>query len=268
MYILKTYTIRKNCTLTLKLLACRRHRRHNVGHMAQHRGEQHQAEQQLGNHEHILGLGARPRQITDGGQRQRAPVETLQILLYDIVRFAVVVHPRLRTEAIILINQMVQAPVPVEYHQQIVYQRRRPEHIRIVRVALGAIHERPKPVDLHQPKRAQYRIETDGQVEEVQRQQAQAVNVERRRVHVMGSQLFAVRLQDAVLQVAGPKVEQNIDQIQQIGHVVEAEPDDDRVCVDLLEREPIDDHPEIVQKGETDDHGPVVAQTTGRIEHE
>jgi len=62
------------------------------------------------------------------------------------------------------------------------------EQIRVVGVPLGAIHEGPEPVDLYQPEAAQDRVEANGQVEKVQRQQAQAVDVEDRRVHVVGAE--------------------------------------------------------------------------------
>lgn len=38
--------------------------------------------------------------------------------------------------------------------------------------------------------------------------------------------------------------------------------------VDLLEGEPVDDDPEVVEEGEADDHGPVVAQPSRGIENE
>lgn len=72
---------------------------------------------------------------------------------------------------------------------------------------LSSVHERPEAVYLDEAERAQNRVEPDGQVEEVQRQQAQAVDVERGRVHIVRSQLGRVRLQYTVLQVARAKVE-------------------------------------------------------------
>lgn len=40
------------------------------------------------------------------------------------------------------------------------------------------------------------------------------------------------------------------------------------LTVDLLEGEPVDDDPEVVEKGEGDDHGPVVAEPARGVEDE
>lgn len=40
------------------------------------------------------------------------------------------------------------------------------------------------------------------------------------------------------------------------------------LTVYLLEGEPVDDDPEVVEEGEGDDHGPVVAEPAGGVEHE
>lgn len=135
-------------------------------------------------------------------------------------------------------------------------------------MTLRSVHERPEAINLHEPERPQNRIEADAQVEKVERQQAQAVDVEGRRVHVVLAQLGGVGLQHAVLQVAGAKVEQDVDQVEKVGEVVEAEPDQQRLAVDLLEREAVDDDPEVVEERQRHDHRPVVAQAAGRIEHE
>jgi len=152
------------------------------------RGEEHQPEEQLQDHEDILPLGARLGQIPDGGQRQGAPVVALQILLDHVRRLRVMVHPIARSEPIVLVDDVIETAVPMEYHKQVVDEGRASEQIRVVGVPLGAIHEGPEPVDLHQPEAAQDRVEANGQVEKVQRQQAQAVDVEDRRVHVVGAE--------------------------------------------------------------------------------
>lgn len=40
------------------------------------------------------------------------------------------------------------------------------------------------------------------------------------------------------------------------------------LTVDFAEREPVDDHPEVVEERQRDDHVPVVAQLAGGVEHE
>lgn len=84
----------------------------------------------------------------------------------------------------------------------------------------------------------------------------------------MDAQFTGVRLEDPVLEIAGAKVKKDVDEVQEVGEVIEAEPDRARVQVDLLKGKPIDDDPEIVEEGHGHDHGPVVAEAAGRIEHE
>lgn len=125
---------------------------------------------------------------------------------------------------------MVQTAVPVEYHQQVVDEATGPDQVRVVGVPFGAVHECPEPVDLHYSERPEDRVEPDGQVQEVERQQAQTVDVERGRVHVMVSQFARVRLQYTVLQVSRAEVEQYVDHVQQVAQVVQTEPHDNRVA--------------------------------------
>uniref|UniRef100_A0A182FCK8 Uncharacterized protein n=1 Tax=Anopheles albimanus TaxID=7167 RepID=A0A182FCK8_ANOAL len=240
----------------------------DVGDVTEDGREQHQPEQQLSDHEHVLGLRAGPRQIADCGEGERAPVVALQVLLHHVRRLRVVEDPVLRAETIVLIDNVVEAAVPVEDDEQIVDERGRAEQVRVVGVPLRPIHERPEPVDLDEPERAQDRVEADREVQEVERQQTQAVDVEGGRVHVVLPELGRVRLQHTVLEVAGPEVEQYVDEVQEVGEVVKAEPHHDRLAVDLLEREPIDDDPEVVQERHRHHHRPVVAEAAGRIEHE
>ena len=61
------------------------------------------------------------------------------------------------------------------------------------------------------------------------------------------------------LQVPGPEVEDDVQQVDEVHQVVEGEPDDDRLPRDLGEGEAEDDHPEVVEEGQGNDHRPVVA---------
>jgi len=101
---------------------------------------------------------------------------------------------------------VVKTPVPVKYHQQVVDEAAGSDEVRVVGVPLCPVHECPEPVDLYYPKRPEDGVEPYGQVEEVQRQQAQTVYVERSRVHVMVAQFDRIRLQHAILQVTRAKV--------------------------------------------------------------
>ena len=70
------------------------------------------------------------------------------------------------------------------------------------------------------------------------------------------------------LQISCPEVEHNVQQVDEIHEVVEAEPDEDCVPGDLGEGEPEDDHPEVVEEGQGHHHRPVVAEAARRVEHE
>lgn len=63
-----------------------------------------------------------PRQVSYGRQSECAPVVTLEILLDDVRRFRIVENPILAPETIVLIYNVIDATIPVKYHQQVVYQ--------------------------------------------------------------------------------------------------------------------------------------------------
>jgi len=102
--------------LTLKLLSGGAYVGHNVGHVSKHCGEQQQSEKKLCNNEQVLGLAAGAGQVPDGGEGERTPVVTLQVLLDHVRTFGITKHPVLAAEAVVLINYVVQTPVPMEYH--------------------------------------------------------------------------------------------------------------------------------------------------------
>lgn len=94
--------------------------------------------------------------------------------------------------------------------QDVVHERERSEDVWVVGVALRPVEEHPELVDLDQTEAPQHRVEAYAEVEEVQREEAEAVDVESRRVHVVLSKLDGVRLEDAVLEVARSEVEQDV----------------------------------------------------------
>lgn len=58
-----------------------------------------------------------PGQVTDGGEGQRAPVVALQIFLHHVRGLRVAEYPVLTAEAVVLIDNVIEAPVPVKDHQ-------------------------------------------------------------------------------------------------------------------------------------------------------
>ena len=75
-------------------------------------------------------------------------------------------------------------------------------------------------------------------------------------------------MQDAVFQVARAEVEHDVEQVEEVGGVVQGEPHGHVVPVNLLEGKPVDDDPKVVEERHTDHAGPPVAQPSGRVEHE
>jgi len=118
------------------------------------------------------------------------------------------------------------------------YQTSGTKQVGVVGVSLGAVHERPEPVNFDQTERPEDGVEADGQVQKVQRQQTQTVDVERRRVHVVVPQFGRVRLQNAILEVACPKVHRDVQQVQNVRKIVQAKPQQQRLARYFLERKP------------------------------
>lgn len=73
-------------------------------------------------------------------------------------------------------------------------------------------------------------------------------------VHVKLAELHRVRLQHAFLQVPGSEVEPDVQRVQQVGQIVEGQPDANGGSVDLLEGEPVDHDPEVVEEGDAHHH--------------
>ena len=63
-------------------------------------------------------------------------------------------------------------------------------------------------------------------------------------------------------------MEHDVQQINQVHEVVQAEPNEQCFHGDFSKAEAEDDHPKVVQKGQGDHYGPVVAETTRRVKHE
>lgn len=219
-------------TLTLELFATGADADHYASHVSEDGGKQQQAKQQLAYDERVLAVAPGLGQVADGGQRQSTPIVALQVPFNRVcfLGIRVRVHPVFAAEPVVLVDDVVQAPVPVEYHQQVVDEAAGPDQVRVVGVPLGAVHERPEPVNLDYAERPQDGVEPDGQIEEVERQQAKAVDVERSRVHVVVAQLRGVRLQHAVFQVPRPEVKEYVDHVQQVAQIVQTEPHNNRVA--------------------------------------
>ena len=74
-----------------------------------------------------------------------------------------------------------------------------------------------------------------------------------RGVHVVVAEAERVGLEDALLEEAGAHVEHDVEGVEQVGEVVEGEPVELGLLVDLVEAVAVDDDPEVVEEGERDD---------------
>ena len=241
----------------------------DVGDVSEEGGEEDKGEEELEDDEGILPGRARHGRRADGGQGHERPVKRVQVLQHDAVALLLGEAPRLLV-AIVQAegHHVVQAGIPMEQRDHVVHQRGGAHDVGEVGVALRAVQEGPEAVDLHQAEPPEDGAEADGQVQEVQGQQAQQVDVEGGGVGVVDPQLHRVRLQDPVLQVAGPEVEGDVQHVQQVRRVVQREPHRQVLVVDLLEGEAVDDDPEVVEEGHADHAGPPVTQAAGRVEDE
>jgi hypothetical protein len=147
-------------------------------------------------------------------------------------------------------QEIGQTSVPMKYGEQIVQHDNCAKQVRKVGVTLGAIQKYPKLVHFDQTKASEYRIVTNALVEYVQRHQAQAIDVETRRVHVVMPQSHWIGLQHALFQVTGAKIEYDVACVQKVGKVVEYEPVEFVLGVDFVEREAVNHHPKVVQKSQ------------------
>lgn len=135
-------------------------------------------------------------------------------------------------------------------------------------VTFGAIEELPEAVDLDETKAAQDRVVADAQVENVERYETEAVDVEASCVHVVVAQTDRVGLEDAFFEETGAKVEQDVANVQEVGEIVEREPVEFVAAVDFVKRVAVDHDPEVVQEGERDNEAHPVGEATVRVEDE
>ena len=143
-----------SAVFTLKLFASGADVDDDVGDVSEDGSEEHETEDELHDHKEQFGFGSGFEETSHGGQRQRAHVETLQVLLHTVV----VVHSGRKLhgpvachvlEAIVSHHDVIEAGVPVEDDEQVVNEGDGSEHVGVVGVALGAVHEGPEAVDFH-----------------------------------------------------------------------------------------------------------------------
>ena len=70
------------------------------------------------------------------------------------------------------------------------------------------------------------------------------------------------------LKVSGAEVDGDVEDVEEIGEIVEREPDEEVGGADLVEGDAVDDDPKVVEIGEGHDEAPVVAEAPGRVEDE
>ena len=156
--------------------------------MAEEGGEEQQGEDDLEDDEHVLPDRVRRGRRAHGGQRDQTPVQRVQVLQRHRVLLLLGELPSgvpraLQADG----HDVVEAGVPVEQRDEVVHEGGGADDVGVVGVPLRAVQEGPEAVDLHQAETAEDGAEADGQVEDVERQQAQAVDVEGGGVGVVDS---------------------------------------------------------------------------------
>lgn len=75
-------------------------------------------------------------------------------------------------------------------------------------------------------------------------------------------------MEDTFLEVASAKVDSDVQDVEEVGKIVECKPGNYGAFLDFLKSASVDDGPEVVEEGDADDKRPVVAQAAGRVKDE
>ena len=114
---------------------------------------------------------------------------------------------------------------------------------------LDHVDEAEQAVCLEEARRAQQRVDSDAQLEEVQRQEAGGVQSEIARADVAAGQAAEVVDDQAALEVAGSSLDGDVRHVDEVGQRVGDEPQRLDAGSQLRERLARDARPQIVQHG-------------------
>ena len=123
------------------------HVRDHAADVTDDRREDQHADQEICHDEHVLDILFRSRCLADGRQRQRRPVERVDVhaqqrRVHRVHRLGdVEVHPVISTESDPVAHLEVYARVPVDDHQDVHDEVQNTERVRVVRARLRPVEE-------------------------------------------------------------------------------------------------------------------------------
>lgn len=170
-------------------------------------------------------------------------------------------------EALGLAEQVIEAAEPVRQYQQYVDEIEHSPEIGIDRSRFDHVVVIVDPVDLEEPWKPEHWITAQIDLQQIERQQSQHIEDERFRLEVMAGQLLAVVNHEALLEIAGAKLDAHVEEEYEIGKAVAAEPERRCHFLKLRHTLPDDEGPEIVEDTGGQQHEPVVVKVLVRIDH-
>ena len=206
---------------TVHLLLERRplgvHVRDHAADVTDDRREDQHADEEVHHDEHVLDVLLRPRRLADRCQRQRRPVERVDVHpqqggVRRIQRLVdVEVDPLVAAETDPGGHLEVEAGVPVDDHEDVHHQVDDAERVRVVRARLRAVEELEHALGAREAVEADVRlVDADQHVEHVGGQHADDVVAERRLLRVVTTHLRRVRHHHALLQVGCATQRENV----------------------------------------------------------
>ena len=144
--------------LLLELGPRRVHVGDHAAHVAHDGGEDEHADEEVDDDEEVLHVLLRLRRLPDGGQRQRGPVETVDVLAGQRLVLGqrdVGVDPQVRPEPDGAADGEVDAGVPVDDDEDVQNQRHDSPQPRETRPRLCSVGE------VHEPTHAEQSVEAD-----------------------------------------------------------------------------------------------------------
>ena len=184
------------------------HVRDHAADVTDDRGEDQHADEEVSDDEDVLDVSLRSRRLSDGRQRERRPVEGVDVHAQQrrvdrVHRLRdVEVHPVVRAEADPVAHLEVDARVPVDDDEDVHDEVHDPERVRVVGSRLRAVEELEHPVHADAAVQTEVRVvEAGGEVDQVCRHDAEHVEREVHLGHVVLAQLRRVSDDEAVLQI-------------------------------------------------------------------
>ena len=153
--------------------------------------------------------------------------------------------------------------------QQYVSETGDAHHVRIESATLGEMVELGEAVELEEARKAQYgqRV-AEVELYELERQHAEHVEYELARLDVVDGELFRLVHEQALLEVAGPELHHNVQQVDGVRNCVGDAPVHGVHHLQLLERLARDHEPQVVDDARAEHDQPEEHEVIVRTEDE